>query len=373
MAVYKRGDTFWCDFSYAGRRYQESTKTSRRTLAVEYEKRRRRELEATYTSGRVADDPTKRLRTIAEMIRSYAEGYTVNHRPKSAAWVRERSAHIVRLLGSAILPDLTEARIVQYMKVRLAEGVGNRTVNMELECLSRAIGRTWHELWPKAKKLEESREAGKAISAEQETAILGAAAHNHSPLIGPFIRIALLTGMRAGEIRGLRWGQIDFEKRVVTVGDSKTQAGAGRQIPMNPDLEATLSTHASWFRQWFGELRPAWYLFPFSSRVRPVDPARPVTTIKTAWESVRAAAGVECRFHDLRHTVLTKLAERGVPESTMEALAGHMSRAMIERYSHIRMAAKRAAVEGLQFGKPGENQIETPTKVPTIGRGAKVN
>jgi hypothetical protein len=41
------------------------------------------------------------------------------------------------------------------------------------------------------------------------------------------------------------------------------------------------------------------------------------------------------------------MAEAGVPESTMPALAGHMSRAMVERYSHIRMAAKRTAVEAL--------------------------
>jgi hypothetical protein len=44
------------------------------------------------------------------------------------------------------------------------------------------------------------------------------------------------------------------------------------------------------------------------------------------------------------------MAEAGVPEETMKALMGHMSRAMIERYSHIRMQAKRAAVEALELG-----------------------
>ena len=52
-------------------------------------------------------------------------------------------------------------------------------------------------------------------------------------------------------------------------------------------------------------------------------------------------------MHDLRHTVATKMAEAGVPESTMLSLMGHMSRAMLERYSHIRMAAKREAVKSL--------------------------
>jgi integrase len=52
-------------------------------------------------------------------------------------------------------------------------------------------------------------------------------------------------------------------------------------------------------------------------------------------------------LHDLRHTVATKMAEAGAPESTMLALMGHMSRVMLERYSHIRMAAKREAVLAL--------------------------
>ena len=55
MAVYKRGGIYWWDFVYAGKRYQESTKAKRKTLAVECEKRRKRELEETYTSGRIGD------------------------------------------------------------------------------------------------------------------------------------------------------------------------------------------------------------------------------------------------------------------------------------------------------------------------------
>jgi integrase len=73
---------------------------------------------------------------------------------------------------------------------------------------------------------------------------------------------------------------------------------------------------------------------------------------------------VDCRFHDLRHTALTKMAEADAPESTMKALAGHMSRAMLERYSHIRMQAKRAAVESLTLAKP--KVIELPKESPKV-------
>jgi integrase len=56
---------------------------------------------------------------------------------------------------------------------------------------------------------------------------------------------------------------------------------------------------------------------------------------------------LNCRFHDLRHAAITKLAEQGVPDSTMKALAGHTHEKMLERYSDIRMAAKAEAVEAL--------------------------
>jgi hypothetical protein len=69
--------------------------------------------------------------------------------------------------------------------------------------------------------------------------------------------------------------------------------------------------------------------------------------------------------------------EAGVPESTMLALMGHMSRAMLERYSHIRMAAKRTAVDALALNCEPETEARgasdgVPTKVPTISKRATI-
>jgi len=56
------------------------------------------------------------------------------------------------------------------------------------------------------------------------------------------------------------------------------------------------------------------------------------------------------RFHDLRHCAITQLAESGAADSTIMAIAGHVSRRMLERYSHVRMEAKRTAMEALSKG-----------------------
>jgi integrase len=104
---------------------------------------------------------------------------------------------------------------------------------MELGELSRAIGHKWSALWPKVRKLEERKEVGRALSPEEERRLLdvvGAqSSPNRSQTLATFIRIALLTGMRAGEITSLTWGQVDFGAQVVTVGKAKAQpARAGR-------------------------------------------------------------------------------------------------------------------------------------------------
>ncbi|MBM3775895.1 MAG: hypothetical protein FJW37_12145, partial [Acidobacteria bacterium] len=120
------------------------------------------------------------------------------------------------------------------------------------------------------------------------------------------------------------------------------------------------------FTERFGETRADFHVFPWGSPT-PNDPTRQATTIKTAWGALRKAANVNCRLHDLRHTVATKLAEASVPESTMPALMGHMSRAMLERYSHIRMAAKREAVEALSTRRTGQNSDGVSTISTTVG------
>ena len=116
----------------------------------------------------------------------------------------------------------------------------------------------------------------------------------------------------------------------------------------------------------FGEPKPEHHLFPWGKPV-PADKYRHVTDTTWGWDQLRVGAGVRCRLHDLRHTFATRLAENGVSESTMLALMGHMSRAMLERYSHIRVAAKRDAVAGIrlrQESDQAQNSEAVPVKVP---------
>lgn len=79
-----------------------------------------------------------------------------------------------------------------------------------------------------------------------------------------------------------------------------------------------------------------------------VDAARPQKSWRTAWHNLTRASELKgLRFHDLRHQCITELLEGGAHEAAVLSIAGHVSRKMMEHYSHIRMEAKRKALEVL--------------------------
>jgi len=196
----------------------------------------------------------------------------------------------------------------------------------------------------------EHNDVGKALSHDEETNLLDACGSN--ALLKAVVTLALNTALRKNEIRTLRWSQVDFDKRTVTVGRTKTQAGTGRLIPLNQPAFDALA-------KWAGRLvesRPEDYVFPACEaagieRKHPdkerIDPARPITSWRSAWRAALKGAKLQIRFHDLRHTCITKLAESQASEHALMAIAGHVSRKMIEHYSHIRIEAKRAALDAI--------------------------
>ena len=86
---------------------------------------------------------------------------------------------------------------------------------------------------------------------------------------------------------------------------------------------------------------------------------------RTAWRSLSKAAGLpKLRFHDLRHTAITSLAEADVPISTIMEIAGHLSPEMTRHYTHIRDKAKAAAVAQLSV-------FPSPSKVAASDKDEK--
>jgi integrase len=165
-------------------------------------------------------------------------------------------------------------------------------------------------------------------------------------------------GQFASSVKNWATERIGFT-RSLTIRKSKTAAGE-RVVPLT---DVALSALARLRRraEGFGAVQPSHFVFAafvpkfkFSGKkvidysVTAFDPARHLKSWRTAWRTLTKKADLSgFRFHDLRHCAITQLAENGTSDSTIMAIAGHVSRRMLERYSHVRMEAKRTAMETL--------------------------
>jgi integrase len=344
----KQQEIWWVEFTFGGRRIRESSKSTRKTIALEFEKNRRLQLERA-NAGIVAQEvPALRLRRVKDALTDYGKMYPITHRPKSVATLKERSAPLVRLLGALMPSDLTQDRMLRYVADRKKEGAGNRTINLEVGILARALEMKPQALWPKLKRLEENHDVGRSLEPDEERRLFVSAAKSPSMLVYAFLRLLLWTGMRSTEARTLRWAQVNIDAGEIIVGRSKTAAGQGRRIPMSENLKAVMDQHKAYCQSVFGTLQPDWYVFPRGKGCAPTDPTKPIGSFQTAWETIRKNAKVSCRIHDLRHHFCSTLAESGIPEHVMVDLMGHLSPGMLRRYSHVRAAARRQAIDMIE-------------------------
>jgi integrase len=360
------------DFTFAGRRIQESSKSTRKTIATAAEKNRHLELERGF--NQIEDNRQQRIRTVAELADEYLEGYKLRQ-PRSATFAEYSLGHVERLIGNKMVVDITDATVKDYQTTRLKENAAPKSINEETGFLLRMLGEQGDFLRAKlrrqrASKLAVRSQVARAFTSEEKAALLAAAKRLRSPAIYPSLMLALHVGMRDAEIRSLQWSRVDLHGAVATVGDSKTEAGQGRTIPLSGVL-IVLVAHSKWYLGKFGETRPEWYVFPFG-KPQPTDPTRPVTSFKTAWGKVRKAACVKGRWHDNRHTWVTDLAESGeASDETIRDMAGHVSKQILKHYSHIRMQAKRRAVTALE--RPKSSLAEEGKASAVSGEPTKVS
>jgi integrase len=369
------GGAWWYRFGFGGRIVHESAKTQSKVVAREAEKQRRRQLEESW--NRI----TKRTLppTFEKAATEWQAGRQGRFAPSTLTISRVAIMHLAPHFGEKLLCDITPKAVQAYQQGRLKERAQGRTVNIEVQALRQILkaNKCWQHLDGEVHSLKERKGIGRALTPEEESLLLARCATADSACHTATV-LALNTTMRKDEIRKLMWSQVDLFEGVLTVGKSKTEAGTGRAIPLNP---AAVKALADWGNG-FPDRKPEHYIFPRAEGNTPPDPSRPAKGWRTAWRNATraveclkcgrlqrpadACANPECkadirelrsplagfRFHDLRHTAITKLAESQASDQTIMSIAGHVSRAMLDHYSHIRMAAKRAALDAISTPLP---------------------
>jgi len=148
----------------------------------------------------------------------------------------------------------------------------------------------------------------------------------------PMVLLSINTGLRRGEIFNLKWSDVDFGKKTLTVEGTTSKSGQTRHVQLNSEVVDVL---LEWKKQSDNEL-------VFTS---PVTGGK-FDNIKRSWSLLREQAGIaDFRFHDLRHTFASKLVMAGVDLYTVKELMGHSTIQMTERYAHLAPEHKASAVE----------------------------
>ena len=198
---------------------------------------------------------------------------------------------------------------------------------------------------PAIGKLKTNNTRLRYLTEEEQSRLLAALPDSFRPLI----TIAIHTGMRKGELlTTLTWDDVDFVSGTIVVRTSKS--GEGRSLPMSPTAHRTLA--ALWQSR---RKRLSARVVSQSDGKRLVFTAAQggfLANLGRTWYPALKRAALEgFHFHDLRHTLASRLVMKGVDLYRVQTLMGHKTPAMTLRYAHLSPQHLRAAVAALD--EPG--------------------
>ena len=385
MALYKRKKTWWTDFSVNGVRYRVSLDTSDWREAQSREKERIAEAQAGKLS--IASQSFARL-AFTEALDRYLADRAMHVAACSHHTESDHAKPLREYFAATPVSRISSDAILALIRQRKEKGISNVTINMEIGILRRVLKRAkrWAAVADEVPRLPERRDVGRALTHEEKVRLAKTAASKPEWQVARLaMTLALNTTMRGCELKGLRWRDVNLLARSLTVRRSKTEAGE-RHIPLNADAFVAILECRERIKAFYGvEPQQDWYVFPSGegqgprigtnkTTVKP-DPTKPMVCWRSAWRSLTRAAGLRgLRFHDLRHHAITELAEGQASDGTIRSIAGHVSQRMLEHYSHIRMDAKRKALDALSgrdstegYGTNNDTNSQTePVPIPQV-------
>ena len=351
MSLWKRGGRYWTDFTVDGIRFRKPLGTGDRNIATQ----RERDTIEIARHGRLGARETG-PRALSQVIDAYLDAKRMRCSPRTLELEAERLSIVKKHFGDIRVTAITASRIAEYQRTRHDAGISNRTINMDVGVLCRVLKscNRWRPLADHVRHLPERQSAvGRALTAEERQRLFDAAASNQEwEHVHCAAGVAANTSMRPVEVKHLRRRNVDLAKRLLYVRRSKNET-SHRVIPLNAPASDAIRRMLE-RADLLGHTELEHYIWPACQWGR-FDATKPMLKWDTAWRALRDAAGLPgLRFHDLRHTVITELAELGVADHVLESISGHLSRRMLEHYSHIRINAKRQALDALDEARRGE-------------------
>jgi integrase len=330
-----------------------------------------------YVSGRTRADVVRKLDELrreaeagfptGETTGDYLAGWIVTVRPRlRAATHREYARHVAdywRPLAGIPLTKLTPATVEKTMAGLLERGLAAQTVRHARSTLRRALhdaqrdGLLTRNVAALARPPRIVRREMRSLTPAEVARLLAATADDPH---GPLFAVAVGSGLRLGELLGLRWTDVDLDGRTLVVRRSLSRAHAGgyelaepktarsRRTVMLPAV-AVDGLRRQKARQAVAQLAAgsAWQGggLVFADPVgRPLAPSE----VSRAFHVVAERLGLSVRLHDLRHTAASLMLAGGVPLKVVSEALGHSSIAITaDVYSHVTPELRREAADAM--------------------------
>jgi len=274
--------------------------------------------------------------TVAAALDRYLSEVTPTKKASTQNAELNKSNRLRAAFGGYSLAAVTPDLVADYRDKRIAEGKSNNTVRLELALLSHLfttairewrVGLTYNPV-ANIRKPSPGEGRDRRLTPEEYQRLLAAADAHSNPMFGWIVRLALYSGMRAGEIQNLKRNQVDLAKRTILLKDTKN--GSTRMVPLGKGATEVMRAALG------NPIRPIDTDLIFFGEPGRDGKRRPYTITKL-WATLRKREGfADLHFHDLRHEAVSRLVEAGLSDQEVSAISGHRSMQMLRKYTHLR-------------------------------------
>ena len=327
---HKKSKVWYMDYTdFSGNRHRESTGTGTKKLAEQIAAKKEVEI---LNQKKLGIKPVKSV-LFSEFSKEYLKMSVANKVPGSVAMDKIALKNFKEILGDRILSDIEEGDIESY-KVERLKSIAPATVHREMNTIKNMFkialrrGYTRKDPCKYVKKPQEPPGRLRYLSKDEIKRLLKEC--KKYSYLHLFVVIALNTGMRKGEILGLKWKDIDFENSLIHLEQTKNRERA--DVLMNAFIIETLNEYRE------------------SVKEKPQESSSviPVNSIKKSFKGAVVRAKIkDFRIHDLRHTFASHLVMNNIPLNVVKELMRHKSFKMTLRYAHLSPTQKKDAVEKL--------------------------
>jgi len=329
MALYKRNTVWWISITHNGQRIQRSTGTENKVAAQEYHDKFKAEL---WTLAKLENKTVYSWRdAVLRWLRENGHNRTIEIAKSHLRWL---DAYLKNYQLHEINRDLLE----DIANKKEATGVSPTTVNRVLEVV-RAMLRTaqmeweWLDKVPLIRMRHVEKQRIRWLTLQEATQLL----NELPPHLKDMAAFSLATGLRASNVTGLQWQDVDMKKGHAWIHPDQAKAKKAIPVPLNDDALAVLSARLG---------KHPKHVFTYKGM--------PIVQCNTkAWRNALKRAGIDnFRWHDLRHTWASWHVQNGTSLQELQQLGGWSSFEIVLRYAHLssdhlRSAANRISSMGV--------------------------